>query len=146
MFMLTFTVMKLSHKAWSLFKYNKDYEYQKMNCLFNDDGNLIAIGYLRSGIADDHDVMEIVMQINENVAESISEIRKALYSSLIDVCKAAHNPARKIKLVTWEVFDGDREFYIEQDYEYEGGYSRKDYIYYVPLRGGLPQLQPFSFN
>ncbi|SEO04555.1 hypothetical protein [Paenibacillus sp. OV219] len=58
-------VKHLSHKAWLLFKYNKDYEHQKMSCIINEQDELIALGYLRHGLDDDHDVMEIVMFVNE---------------------------------------------------------------------------------
>ncbi|OBZ16494.1 hypothetical protein A7975_00770 [Bacillus sp. FJAT-26390] len=39
------SVMKLSHKAWLLFKYNKDYGHQKMSCVLDEDGGLIALAY-----------------------------------------------------------------------------------------------------
>lgn len=120
------SVMKLSHKAWVLFKHNKDYEHQKMSCVFNEEGNLIAIGYLRQGIADDHDVMEIVMEVNENAPELISEARLALYPSLVDICQGIRNPAKKTKLVAWDDFDGDRDFYVERGfYSYQSYYFAK---------------------
>lgn len=109
-------VMKLSHKAWMLFKHNKDYEHQKMSCVFNEDGNLIAVGYLRHGIADDHDVLEIVMEVNENALERIFEVRMTLYPSLVDICQAIRNPETKTKLVVWDDFDSDREFYVQQGF------------------------------
>jgi GNAT superfamily N-acetyltransferase len=109
-------VRNLSDLAWVLFKHNKDYVHQKMSCVFNEDGNLIAVGYLRHGIADDHDVMEIIIKANENAMERISEVRMVLYPSLIDICLAICNPAKKTKLVAWDDFDGDREFYLEQDF------------------------------
>jgi hypothetical protein len=71
---------------------------------------------LRRGIADDHDVMEIVMQVNEYASERISEIRKALYPAITDICQAIRNPAKKTKLVAWDEFDGDKTFYLEQGF------------------------------
>lgn len=110
------SVMKLSPKAYMLFKHNKDYEHQKMSCVFNEEGNLIAVGYLRHGIADDHDVMEFVMEVSEYAHEHIFEIRMALYPPLVDICHAIRNPEANTKLVAWDDFDGEREFYIQQGF------------------------------
>ncbi|MDQ0899317.1 MULTISPECIES: hypothetical protein [unclassified Paenibacillus] len=87
-----------------------------MICAVNEDGKLIAVGYLRQGIADDYDVMEILMQVNENAFDRISEIRMVLYPALIDICEAIRNPVKKTKLVGWDEFDGDQEFYVEQGF------------------------------
>jgi GNAT superfamily N-acetyltransferase len=109
-------VKKLSHKAWLLFKYNKDYEHQKMGCVIDESGEVIAVGYLRHGEADDHDVMEIVIQVNEETANRFSDIRRVLYPYLIETCSAIRNPAKKTKLVAWDDFDGDRQFYMDQGF------------------------------
>ncbi|MFE5321861.1 GNAT family N-acetyltransferase [Paenibacillus sp. NPDC056579] len=110
------SVMKLSHKAWALFKHNKDFEHQKMSCVFNEDSKLITVGYVRQGIADDYNVMEIVIHVNEEGSERIDEVRKIIYPSLVDICLAIRNPGKKTKLVAWDDFDGDREFFIEQGF------------------------------
>jgi hypothetical protein len=109
-------VMELSHLAWIFFKYNKDNMHQKMSCLFNEEGKLIAVGYLRHGIADDYDVMEIVMKLNDEATERIDEVRMALYPSLIEICNANRNPEKNTKLVAWDDFKGDRNYYIKQGF------------------------------
>ncbi|WP_409340304.1 GNAT family N-acetyltransferase [Paenibacillus sp. MBLB4367] len=110
------SVMKLSHKAWVLFKYNKDYEHQKMSCVFNEDGNLICVGYLRHGIADDHDVFEIEMPTNELASYRMNEVRMALYPTFINTCQKLRNPNKKTKLVAWRDFYGDGDFCKEKGF------------------------------
>ncbi|MCR2822802.1 GNAT family N-acetyltransferase [Lederbergia panacisoli] len=110
------SVMELNKKAWVLFKYNKDYEHQKMSCVLNEDGNLIAVGYLRHGLSEDHNVMEVVIEVNQEAFERFSEVRKVLYPSLINICYALRNPEKKTKMVVWNDFDGDRAFYEENGF------------------------------
>lgn len=130
------SIMKLSHKAWLLFKYNKDYEHQKMCCVIDESEELIAVGFLRQGKADDHDVMEIVMEVNKEVSNRISEIRRALYPALFEICLAIRNPAKKTKMVAWDDFEGDREFYVEQ------GFSpfQKFYFAKCSLDNSIPEV------
>jgi GNAT superfamily N-acetyltransferase len=110
------SVKNLSHKAWSLFKHNKDFDHQKMSCVFNEDGNLICVGYLRHGISNDHDVFEIVMFTNEHASNRMNEVRMALYPTFLDICQTLRNPNKKAKLVAWQDFYGDREFYEEKGF------------------------------
>ncbi|WP_274365749.1 GNAT family N-acetyltransferase [Paenibacillus thermotolerans] len=119
-------VDELNHKAWVLFKYNKDYEHRKMSCVLNEDGNVIAVGYLRHGITEDHDVMEVVIEVNQEAFERFSEVRTILYPSLIDICNALRNPEKKTKLVVWNDFDGDRVYYEGHGfYDYQTYYFAK---------------------
>ncbi|MBB3128265.1 GNAT superfamily N-acetyltransferase [Paenibacillus rhizosphaerae] len=110
------TVKNLSHKAWILFKYNKDYDHQRMSCVFNEDENLISVGYLRHGIADDYDVFEVEMPTNELAFNRMDEVRRALYPTFIDTCQNLRNPNKKTKLVAWKDFYGNREFYEEKGF------------------------------
>ena len=105
------TVKNLSHKAWILFKYNRDYDHQRMSCVFNEDGNLICVGYLRHGIADSHDVFEVEMPTNELALNRMDEVRAALFPTFIETCQKLRNPNKKTKLVAWKDFYGDRAFY-----------------------------------
>ncbi|MEC0177067.1 GNAT family N-acetyltransferase [Paenibacillus favisporus] len=105
------TVKNLSHKAWILFKYNQDYDHQRMSCVFNEDGNLICVGYLRHGIADNHDVFEVEMPTNELALNRMDEVRAALFPTFMDTCQKLRNPNKKTKLVAWKDFYGDRAFY-----------------------------------
>ncbi|MBJ9990794.1 GNAT family N-acetyltransferase [Paenibacillus sp. S28] len=105
------TVKNLSHKAWILFKYNQDYDHQRMSCVFNEDGNLICVGYLRHGIADNHDVFEVEMPTNELALNRMDEVRAALFPTFIETCQKLRNPNKKTKLVAWKDFYGDRAFY-----------------------------------
>jgi GNAT superfamily N-acetyltransferase len=117
------SVMELNKKAWVLFEYNKDYVHQKMSCVFNEDGKLIALGYLRHGMSEDHDVMEVVTEVNQEGFERYSEVRKVLYPSLVDICNVFRNPNKKTKLVVWMAYDGDRELYEEHGfYDYQTYY------------------------
>ncbi|WP_199615284.1 GNAT family N-acetyltransferase [Paenibacillus alkalitolerans] len=110
------TVKDLSHKAWILFKHNKDFDHQRMSCVFDEDGKLICVGYLRHGIADDHDVFEIVMDTNEFASNRMNEVRMALYPTFIDICQTMRNPNKKTRLVAWQDFYGDREFCEEKGF------------------------------
>lgn len=105
------TVKNLSHKAWMLFKYNQDYDHQRMSCVFNEDGKLICVGYLRHGIADNHDVFEVEMPTNELALNRMDEVREALFPTFMDSCQKLRNPNKKTKLVAWKDFYGDRAFY-----------------------------------
>lgn len=110
-------VKDLSHKAWIFFKYNKDYDYQRMCCVFNEHEHLIGVGYLRHGIADDHDVFEIEMPTNELALDRMNELRTALYPVFLDMCRRLRNPNKITKLVAWKDFYGDREFYEEKGFQ-----------------------------
>lgn len=110
------TVKNLSHKAWILFKYNQDYDHQRMSCVFNEDGNLICVGYLRHGIADNHDVFEIEMPTNELALNRMDEVRTALFPTFMDSCQKLRNSNKKTKLVAWKDFYGDRAFYEEKGF------------------------------
>jgi GNAT superfamily N-acetyltransferase len=110
------SVMNLSHKAWVLFKHNKDFEHQKMSCVFNEDGNLMAVGYVRQGKAPNYDVMEIVIHVNEKGLERIAEVRNVIYPSLVEICLAIRNPTKRTKLVAWDDFDGDKQFFVSQGF------------------------------
>lgn len=104
-------VKHLSHKVWILFKYNKDFDHRRMSCVFNEDGQLICVGYLRHGVADDHDVFEIEMPANELASNRMNEVREALYPIFIATCQTLRNPNKQTKLVAWKDFFGDRAFY-----------------------------------
>lgn len=71
--------------------------------------------------------MEIVTHVNENASYIIFEIRMTLFPTLIEICKAIRNPAKNTKLVAWDDFDGDQEFYAKQ------GFSPYQ-IYYLAKR------------
>ncbi|GLX67916.1 GNAT family N-acetyltransferase [Paenibacillus glycanilyticus] len=102
-------VKQLSHKAWILFKYNKDYEHQKMSCVFNEEDQLISVGYLRHGLADDHDVFEVEMPVNELAANRMNEVIEALFPIFLNTCQQLRRPNKKAKLVAWDDFTADQE-------------------------------------
>ncbi|REE67594.1 acetyltransferase (GNAT) family protein [Paenibacillus taihuensis] len=103
-------VKELSHKAWILFKYNQDFGHQIMSCVFNEDDQLVGVGYLRHGIADDHDIFEIEMPTNEFASNRMNEVREALFPYFIKTCHKLRKLNKKTKLVAWNDFWGDRTF------------------------------------
>ncbi|WP_164545594.1 GNAT family N-acetyltransferase [Paenibacillus albus] len=130
-------VDQISHKAWVLFKYNKDYDYPMMSCVFNEQDELIALGYIRKGYDDDHDVMEVVMDVNERGAERISEVRIALYPALIEISQAIRNPNKRTKLVAWNDFHGCGEFRYDEEFApFQTYYYAK-----LSLEKGYPEIQ-----
>lgn len=87
-----------------------------MSCVFNEDGSLICVGYLRHGIADDHVVFEIEMPNNELASNRMDEVRMALYPTFIDTYQKMRNPNKKTKLVAWKDFYGDGDFCKEKGF------------------------------
>ncbi|MBD0384841.1 GNAT family N-acetyltransferase [Paenibacillus sedimenti] len=74
------------------------------------------MGYLRHGIADDHDVFEIEMPTNELASNRMNEVRMALYPTFINTSQKLRNPNKKTKLVAWRDFYGDGDFCKEKGF------------------------------
>jgi hypothetical protein len=66
--------------------------------------------------------MEIIMEVNENTSEPTDEIRKVLYPTLVVMAQDLRYPAKQLKLVAWDDFDGDREFYFGKGFSHYQSY------------------------
>jgi GNAT superfamily N-acetyltransferase len=118
--------------------YNKDFQHHKMSCVFSSDGELTAVGYLRHGIGDDHDILELIIEVGEKATVPVSEIRKALFPALLNMAQELRDPFKPTKLAAWDIFDGDREFYKEHGF----GPYQSYYVAQRSLEDPIPQVEP----
>jgi GNAT superfamily N-acetyltransferase len=118
-------VRLISEKTWSHFVYNNENRDKKITCVVTPNKEVVGVGYLKHGLGDGLDTLEINMNINNNCYDNLDTIREALYQNLFQKALEIRRnyPTKLFKLVAWDDLEGDRQFYCSQGFNLFQTYS-----------------------
>jgi GNAT superfamily N-acetyltransferase len=110
-------IRELSLKTWAHFQYNNEFIDTAITCVF-DSNKLVALGYLKHGIGDERDILEINVNITYNSVHELSQLRQSLYETLhqkaLDIRKLY--PNKLFTLAAWDDYEGDKKYYSSQGF------------------------------